>query len=272
MKRKIIIILASITGAALLLAASFAACANLTAKAPSGSDTESNTIELPTHLSPDEPQDSSSDSGSSTLTEAPTEEASDTDESEKESDTENSATSETEEPPAPAPSLDYVSHGNGTCSVVGIGNIIDSYVTIPLRSPNGDVVTSIEEKAFCGNEFIRAVEIPSTISYIGDMAFSDCPELVYLSVDKDNKTFCDVGGILFTSDMTRLVTYPSASGASTISLPSSVIKISPMAFFECNNLKTIEYQGTAAQWSKIAIEEMNYGLFSTSIICTDTAK
>ena len=272
MKRKIIIILASITGAALLLAASFAACAHLNSKDPLESNTESNTVELPTHLSPDEPQDSSSDSGSSTLTEDPTEEASETEESDEISDNESGEDSETEEPPAPVLALDYVSYGNGTCSVVGIGNIIDSYITIPLRSPDGDVVTSIEEKAFCGNEFIRAVEIPSTISYIGDMAFSDCPELVYLSVDKNNKTFCDVGGILFTADMTRLIAYPSASGASTISIPSSVIKISPMAFFECNNLKTIEYQGTAAQWSKIAIEEMNYGLFSTSIICTDTAK
>ncbi len=270
MKRKIIIILAAIAVASLLLTASFAACANLTAKEPAGSDTESSTLELPTHLSPDEPQGSASDTDSSLVTEDPTEESSDTAESGEESDTVDNESFETEE--VPAPSLDYVSHGNGTCSVSGIGNITDSYITIPLRSPDGDVVTSIEEKAFCGNEFIRAVEIPSTISYIGDMAFSDCPELVYLSVDKNNKTFCDVGGILFTADMTRLLAYPSASGASTISIPSSIIKIAPMAFFECNNLKTIEYQGTAAQWSKITIEEMNYGLFVASIICTDTAK
>ena len=272
MKRKIIIILASVAVASLLLAASFAACANLTAKEPVGSDTESNTLELPTHLSPDEPQESASDSDSSLATEAPTDEPSDTGESVEGSDSEDNdnASSKTED--IPAPSLDYVSHGNGTCSVSGVGNITDSYITIPLRSPDGDVVTSIEEKAFCGNEFIRAVEIPSTISYIGDMAFADCPELVYLSVDKDNKTFCDVGGILFTADMTRILAYPSASGASTISLPSSLLKIAPMAFFECNNLKTIEYQGTAAQWSKITIDEMNYGLFVASIICTDTAK
>ena len=270
MKKKIIIIAAAIAVASILLAASFAACSLNEAKAPSSSDTESATLELPTHLSPDEQQESESDSDSSLATEPQTEQTSDTEESPKDSDNIDSESSETE--PTPALSLDYISHGNGTCSVSGIGNIVDSYITIPLRSPDGDVVTSIEDGAFCGNEFIRAVEIPSTVSYIGDMAFSDCSELVYISVDKANKTFCDVGGVLFTSDMTRLLAYPSASGASTISIPSSVIKIAPMAFFECNNLKTIEYQGTAAEWSKIVIGEMNYGLFSTSIICADTSK
>ncbi len=270
MKKKIIIIVAAIAVASTLLAASFAACSLNETKSPTGNDTESGFLELPTHLSPDEPHESASDSDSLLSSEIPTEELSDTEESAQESETIDSENSETEY--IPVPSLDYISHGNGTCSVSGIGNIIDSYITIPLRSPDGDVVTSIEEGAFCGNEFIRAIELPSTVSYIGDMAFSDCSELVYISVDKANKTFCDVGGILFTADMTRLLAYPSASGASTISIPSTVTKIAPMAFFECNNLKTIEYQGTAAQWSKITIGEMNYGLFSTSIICTDATK
>ena len=99
------------------------------------------------------------------------------------------------------------------------------------------------------------------------MAFSSCHELIYISVDKDNKSFTDVGGILFSADMTQLIAYPSSSGASSIAIGVGVIKISPMAFFECSNLKTIEYEGTAEQWSKISIGDMNYGLFSTSIIC-----
>lgn len=169
----------------------------------------------------------------------------------------------------PLISLEYESHGNGTCSVIGIGNVTDTYIVIPERSPDGDVVTAIEENAFRGNMTVRAIDIPSTIATIGDLAFANCPELVYISVNKSNRLFTDVGGILYSFDMTKLITYPSASGASSITLPASVTSISAMAFYGCNNLKTINFEGTLAEWSKISVGEMNYGLYTASIICAD---
>ena len=272
MKKKIIIIFASIAGSALFLAATFAVCSTLITPPQPSNKVESGSITIPEHLSPSE-----SDTSSHTLFD----DISETEETipqtssailESMQSSEALEESSIETPSPVSPSLEFTTNGNGTCSVSGIGSITDSYVTIPLRSPEGDIVTSISEKAFFCNDHIRAVEIPSTISYIGDMAFAGCSELVYLSVDKSNKSFIDIGGILFSCDMTKLLAYPSASGASTITIPTSVTKISPMAFFACNNLKTINFEGTVEQWSKINIGDMNYGLYSTSIICTSTSK
>ena len=274
-KRKLILLSASTIGSILLLIAALAALSSRSTLPPQETNTESETLRLPSHLEQSESgdnenqstSDGSSDEGS--LTQGTEGNIADSDQANEES---NKETLESATPDIPEPSLEFISNGNGTCVLTGIGTVLDSYVVIPLLSPEGDVVTSISEKAFYGNDFIRAIEIPSTVSRIGDMAFSACSQLVYISVDKDNKSFVDLGGILFTSDMLRLIAYPSASGASAISLPISVTEIAPMAFFNCNNLKTIDYDGSAEQWSNISIGGMNYGLYSASIICKSSEK
>lgn len=269
-KRKLIVILSSVTGSILLLIAILAACSTLALPNSSEGESESGTVQLPTHLDQSETNSEeqliSSDNASEQESSSQNQESNSANNTT--SGTESSEES-TEEPTINEPeySLEFTSNGNGTCSVSGIGSIIDSYIVIPLKSPEGDVVTSISERAFYGNNIIRAVEIPSTVYYIGDMAFSNCSQLVYISVDKENRSFTDLGGILFSADMTCLMAYPAANGASAISLPTSITKIAPMAFYNCTNLKTIDYEGSAEQWSNISIGQMNYGLYSASIIC-----
>lgn len=268
-KRKLIIILSSVAGSILLLIAAIAACSAIPLNDSHENESESGTILLPSHLNQEETSSDDQNLSDSTSSEEESSEITEPESSESESSsvesTEDSSSETT--PPEEEYSLEFTSNGNGTCSVSGIGSVIDSYIVIPLKSPSGDVVTSISEKAFYGNHTVRAVEIPSTVSYIGDMAFSDCSQLVYISVDNDNKSFTDIGGMLFSADMTCLIAYPSANGASAISLPTTITKIAPMAFYNCENLKTIDYEGSAEQWSNISIGQMNYGLYSASIIC-----
>ena len=272
-KRKLAIILASIAGSILVLIAALAACSSLVLPIPSDGESESGTLQLPSHLEQSEESDSGQQTTSDTVeTESTANTESEDNGDEFSSDGSTESSTESADTEAAEPSLEFTSNGNGTWSVTGIGTITDSYVVIPNRSPQGDIVTSISAKAFDGNDALRAIEIPSTVSDIGDMAFSACSRLIYVSVDKDNRSFIDIGGILFSSDMSRLIAYPSANGASSISLPTSITRIDPMAFYNCGNLKTIDYEGSAEQWSKITVGEMNYGLYSASIICTDSAK
>ena len=163
-------------------------------------------------------------------------------------------------------SLRFISYGNGTCAVSGIGSCSDLCIVIPERSPEGDIVTTIAEKAFYGNQDIKAVEIPSTVTSIENMAFADCTSLVYISVDKANKTFTDISGVLFSIDLSRVIAYPSACPSSTVNIPASVKSIAPMAFFGCHLLENIVYDGTLSDWGRIDIGEMNYGLFTASLI------
>lgn len=194
-------------------------------------------------------------------------------EKQTEAQTETEKPTETEketEPPAPIISLRYMSYGNGTCGVSGIGNCTDTCIVIPERSPDGDIVTSIEDKAFFENTDIRAVQIPSTVTSIGDRAFGGCTSLVYISVDTRSKAFSDVNGVLYSKDGSKLILFPAASGMSEISISSRVKVISNMAFFGCDSLKSIKYGGTLENWGQISIGDSNYGLYSASITFSNT--
>ena len=192
-------------------------------------------------------------------------------ESEKESEAETEKEKETEAR-LPKKTLKFVSYGNGTCAVAGIGSCTDSCVVIPERSPDGDVVTTIEDMAFYNNTDIKAIQIPSTVTSIGSRAFGGCSSLVYVSVDKANKTFCDLNGILYSADKTELILYPASCGATSIELSATLKRIADMAFYDCGDLKIIYFAGSMSDWGKIDIGEMNYGLYTASISCADMGK
>ena len=189
----------------------------------------------------------------------------------EESTTEEETT--TEATPAPIiRELAFESNGNGTCTLVGIGNITDTCIVIPEKSSEGDVVTSIAANAFYGNTKINTVQIPSTVTSIGEKAFGGCTSMVYISVNSANASFKDVEGVLYTKTGDTLIHYPAQKGNEMISIPKSVIKICDMAFYNCSSLKKISFGGSMSDWSKILIGEMNYGLYSASVICSDSAE
>ncbi len=190
---------------------------------------------------------------------------------------ENEETSEeettTEEVTTEAPrekSLAFTSNGNGTCTVTGLGDITDSCIIIPEKSPDGEVVTGIGDKAFYGNISINAVQIPSTVTHIGNMAFGGCTSLIYISVNKDNKSFTDVNGILFSADMEKLIHYPALKGDDTLTLQGTLTSILDMAFYNCSALKYINFDGTMSEWASVRIGELNYGLFAVAVSCKDS--
>lgn len=260
MKRRQLITTLSALLAVILLTSAFASCGNQ-ANSGTESETESSTtaegaLELSTQLSDKEPQSTGSDAKESATKDSASEER-----------TEKHTEAKTEVP-AEQNALRFTDYGNGTCAVSGIGNCTDLFVVIPERSPEGSVVTAIEEKAFFANRDVKAFEIPSTVSSIGNMAFGDCPSLVYISVDKSNKSFTDIAGVLYTKDESVLLHYPSASGSAELFLSSSVTRIADMAFYGCDTLRSIRYEGTLSDWGKITIGEMNYGLFTASVSCS----
>ena len=267
MKKKLPFILIGIGVVAALCAALIVSCAIApsdgdeetgTGTAPSG-DTAEGSVTEAEHLADSEPYYEETSNKQPVTTEKPT--ISVTTEVEDTS----GDTSDTQEPEVPTASFEFSSNGNGTCSLVSIGSYNESYISVPTKSPDGDVVISIAERAFFGNGSIKAVEIPSTVMTIGDMAFSGCESLLYITVHKDNAMFTDIGGVLYTKDLSSLMCYPSGSGVSSISIPISVTVISPMAFYNCNSLKTVNYEGNFDDWSKITVGVGNYGLYTAAV-------
>ena len=269
MKKRIIYLLIALLIVS-LCATALTSCQSADEKeSESSTDTEIGTLSASEHLST-EPSETEAKTVTETEkhtekhTEARTEKPTET-EKITEAPTEKPTEKVTEAETEPPVSLKYTSNGNGTCSVTGIGNYTDAYVIIPEKSPAGDVVTSIDDKAFFENSRIKAIQIPSTVMNIGEMAFGGCSALVYISLDQNNKVYTDLGGVLYSKDKSRLICFPSACGAAEIFISVNVTEISAMAFYSTPSLKSIKYGGTLTDWNKIKIGDKNYGIYSASL-------
>jgi hypothetical protein len=152
---------------------------------------------------------------------------------------------------------------NGTIAIVkytGPGGD----VTIP-STVNGLPVTSIWGYAFQNCSSLTNITIPSSVTDIGFDAFRACTNLLVITVDALNDTYCSVDGVLFDKSQILLILYPAAKvGSYTISngvayiagaafsycsrltsvtIPNSVTSIGTYAFADCPSLTGVYFQG-----------------------------
>lgn len=165
-----------------------------------------------------------------------------------------------EEVTTPSNSLSFAPAGDGTCTVVGIGSCTDSCVVIPSYSPAGDRVTSVSARALYGQKQINAIQIPETVEHIGALAFAACPNLVYISVSDANEEYCDIDGILYTSDGRELLLYPPMRAGASVTISLVTTEIAEMAFYNCAYLSHVYYTGSPEAWERITIGAKNYSL------------
>lgn len=159
--------------------------------------------------------------------------------------------------------LAFTSNGDGTCTLTGLGKCTDACIVIPSTSPAGDLVVAVAPRALYGCA-ATAIQLPSTVTSIGALAFADCPNLIHISVDIRNAYYCDIDGVLYTSDGYSLLTYPAMHAGKSITLSSVTAEISDMAFYNCAYLTHVYYTGSAEQWESIVIGSKNYSLTAAS--------
>lgn len=177
-----------------------------------------------------------------------------------------------EEAETPEEELLFQSLGSGVCAVIGPGGVKDACVVIPKLSPAGERVVKIASRAFFGCEGITAVQIPETVREIGELAFADCKNLVYISVSPQNTVYCDLDGVLYTADKRVLLQYPPMRAGDPLLLPASVAVVSEMAFYGCGALKSVSYAGSGEDWERIQIGARNYALIASSIRFNETGE
>ncbi len=170
------------------------------------------------------------------------------------------------DPPKRENTLSYAVTGKGESRVVGLGTCVDACVVIPQKDPDGNVVTSISPSAFYGCTTLVAVQIPETVTYIGEGAFSGCTGLMYLSVSRDNPSYRDVDGVLYSADGKTLILYPSMHAGESVHISREVTTVKEMAFYNCRYLQKVIYGGSAAEWERICIESKNYSLTAAAKI------
>ncbi len=106
------------------------------------------------------------------------------------------------------------------------------YITIP-EYIDGKVVSSIGEDAFAGNTRLREVQLPPQLNKILDRAFQGCSNLVFMNIP-DSVT--QIGEYAF-ADNVRL-------SAVSFSTGSQLTAIGSFAFKNCGNMLRFEIPGT----------------------------
>ncbi len=100
-------------------------------------------------------------------------------------------------------------------------------------------VTSIGWASFSGCTSLSSVTIPASVTSIGNAAFQYCSSLTAITVDTLNPAYRSVEGVLFNSNQTRLIQYPSAKSDSTYTIPASVTSVVNYAFQGCSSLTSV---------------------------------
>lgn len=145
--------------------------------------------------------------------------------------------------------LAYDSHGDGTCTLTGIGTYTGTALEVPQKAMNGDVVVAIGEGAFAEsgitsvtfaedsrvtligkNAFkacpsLETVVLPTSVKSIGANAFAGCAYLWCFTVPED--------GALKSIEKEA---FANCTALSSFTLPSGVESIGVSAFYGCRRL------------------------------------
>ena len=100
--------------------------------------------------------------------------------------------------------LFFISNGDGTCRLAGIGDCTDTDIIIPSYAPNGDKVVEIGYRAFAWNEEIKSVTIPKSVKLIEKSAFHDCLYLNRVTFEGPKGWMCN-GRAIDASDPVKNV-------------------------------------------------------------------
>jgi len=137
-------------------------------------------------------------------------------------------------------------------------------------------VANIGRGAFSGCSSLTSITIPDSVTTIGDGSFYGCSSLTNIKVNRSNKYYTSVDGVLYNKKKTHLICYPAGkkqisfaipsdvtsigdnafsgcSSLTSIKIPESVTDIGAYAFLGCDTLDTVYYSGTQEQAKKLIV-------------------
>lgn len=185
--------------------------------------------------------------------------------------------------------LSFVSNGDGTCILDGIGNCKDTIIVVPDESPEGDTVVEVAANAFKNCNKIRGIElpetvetigayafygstirqitIPSSVSEIGNYAFAGCKYLEEIEVELGNPSYSSSSGVLYNEDGSCLITYPAGKTNNFVIISKDVTEIANMAFYKCTSITKVTYHGTSSGWKSVEIGAGNDVINEATVYC-----
>ena len=85
-----------------------------------------------------------------------------------------------------------------------------------------EVVERIGHLAFGGAKNISSINIPKSVTAIGEDAFASTYALETISVAEGNAHFASTNGVLFNKDATLLICYPASKRGNSYAVPATV--------------------------------------------------
>ena len=144
-------------------------------------------------------------------------------------------------------------YSNGTLNVYGSGAVD---VEDEFAEEYGDVITSINffegitginDLAFYNYNYLKNVYISSTVENVSAASFLASYVEEYI-VSNDNEIYCtDDFGAIYTSDMKKLVVYPSGNRAKEYSVPYGTTSLGKGSFNLCRYLETLNVPNSVAE-------------------------
>ena len=121
-------------------------------------------------------------------------------------------------------------------TAISVGAFYLSTIT-SIEIPN--TVTSIGEMAFLGCTSLKSVKLSTGVAKIDKNAFGSCSALREVQVAKDNPNFSSLDGVLYSKAQDTLVIYPAAKTDAAYTIPGGVTSVAMYAFSENPYLETI---------------------------------
>ena len=146
-----------------------------------------------------------------------------------------------------APHLIFASGGDGTCTLTGISGSAE-VIVVPERSPAGDTVTAVADRAFAGDTVLRSISLPDTVSGIGFGAFADCTALTAIALPPSLTAVAEytfrgctsLRGVALPEGLLSIGEWAFCRTAlPSVLLPESLRTIAVGAFSECGGLSAV---------------------------------
>ena len=150
-----------------------------------------------------------------------------------------------------------------TYTVTAIAVLAFNYTDVTSVEIPGSI-TTIGDHAFYFCLGLTTVEIPNSVITIGLGAFMGCAGLREINVDKNNKSYVSEDGVLYTKDMNTLIQFPGGKTSSNFQIPKSVNIIGESAFYNCVGLASVEIPNSVITIETQAFSECQ-GLTSIDI-------
>ena len=147
----------------------------------------------------------------------------------------------------------YVSRGDGTCYLSGIGDCTHEEIVIPKFSPIGERVTGISPRALLNCSDITKITIPASVTYIGEEAFAGCTNLAEFVVADGNYKFKSIDGNLYSKDGKTLIAYAIGKTDTSFIIPDGVTSVGYCALFSAHNLVSVTIPSGVANIERAAL-------------------